>query len=199
MNFYRSLILLFIITIITQYFTQQKVNAYPSCDRSQSVVHSREQLEKISYWTDYFFEQVRPEMRGKKIQLSQTIYRREKTAIRQVIRSILLCTCYLEPNNYFFVKHKGELTEKDDEWVRDNNYFLNGFYHDLTDAIFYARHPEITKRQSKLKDMNLATEWMFIRQYFVDFERSEILSKAFIPVCDRLIDVSKVNRDSLSR
>ena len=176
MRFNRFLISMLLLTLITQYFTQTEVKAYSPYYQSHYLGLTHKQLEKISYWTDYFFALVRPEMRGKKIELSQTIYRREKAAIRRVIRQVLLCSCYSEGKTL-------ESSAKDNCEIRENNYFFNGFYHDLTDAIFYARHPEITRRQSKLTDLTLFGEWGFIRQYFLDFDSSQMLREEFIPVC----------------
>lgn len=176
MKFCQFLISMLLLTIITQYFTQQEAKAYSHCPQYNSLVTSPQQLEKISYWTNYFFDRVRPEMRGKKIKLSQTIYRQEKTALRRVVRQVLLCSCERENIN-------SELTNKDKLDSPKKNYFFDGFYDDLTDAIFYARHPEITNRESKLKDITLFTEWTFIRQYFLDFGHSEILTQEFVPAC----------------
>jgi hypothetical protein len=183
MNLFR-LLLSFILTLIlttTITISGQRVKAYSTCEKSTFIIHSPEILEKISYWTDYFFYLVRPEMESKKIKFSETIYRREKIAIRQVIREVLLCTC--ESTVY----KKNQDGSNQNYYLRnqEDNYFFAGFYRELTDAVFYARHPELSDRKSWSKDMNLATEWMFIRQYFTSFNTSERLQKEFIPTCNK--------------
>lgn len=191
MKFYRILISVLLTTTITQYWTQQEVKAYSFCDRSASI-RSPEKLKRIGYWTDYFFYLVRPEMRDKKIQVSQTLYRREKTGIRQVIRQVTSCSCYWSRKNYYLVKqHIPEDKQQKDiwqweyYWLKNNEYWFEGLYRDFTDAVFYARHPELSRDNSNLKNMNLATEWMFIRQHLVDFETENTLKQEFIPPCDR--------------
>ena len=70
MKFYKTLISVLLLTVITQYSRQKEVQAYPSCRRYSDLIRSPEKLKKISYWTDYFFVLVRPEMRDKKIKVS---------------------------------------------------------------------------------------------------------------------------------
>lgn len=192
MKFYKILISVLLLTVITQYSSQKEVQAYPSCRRSSDLIRSPEKLKKISYWTDYFFYLVRPEMRDKKIKVSDTLYRREKTGIRQVVRQVISCSCYWSRKNYYLIKqYIPEEKQRKDKWqweyywLRNDDYWFDGLYSDFTDAVFYARHPELNADKSHLKDMNLATEWMFIRQYFVDFATENPLKQEFIPPCDR--------------
>ena len=192
MRFYRTLILALLVTTIIQYFTEKEVQAYSSCTRSPAVIRSPEKLKKISYWTDYFFNLVRPEMRDKKIQVSQTLYRREKTGIRQVVRQVSSCSCYWSRRNYYLIKkhipedrQNKRFWQWDYYWLRNDDYWFDGLYRDFTDAVFYARHPELNRDESNFKNMNLATEWMFIRQHLVSFDLENSLKQKFIPPCDR--------------
>ena len=192
MKFYKTLISVLLLTVITQYSSQKEVQAYPSCRRSSDLIRSPEKLKKISYWTDYFFVLVRPEMRDKKIKVSDTLYRREKTGIRQVVRQVISCSCYWSRKNYYLIKqYIPEDKQRKDKWqweyywLRNDDYWFDGLYSDFTDAVFYARHPELNADKSHLKDINLATEWMFIRQYFADFATENPLKQEFIPPCDR--------------
>ena len=192
MKFYKTLISVLLLTVITQYSTQKEVKAYPSCRRSSDLIRSPEKLKKISYWTDYFFVLVRPEMRDKKIKVSDTLYRREKTGIRQVVRQVVSCSCYWSRKNYYLIKqYIPEDKQRKDKWqweyywLRNDDYWFDGLYSDFTDAVFFARHPELNSEKSHLKDMTLATEWMFIRQYFVDFATENPLKQEFIPSCPR--------------
>ena len=192
MRFHRTLILILLTTTIVQYFTQKEARAYSSCDRSSAVIRSPEKLKKISYWADYFFYLVRPEMRDKKIQVSQTLYRREKTGIRQVVRQVFSCSCYWSRRNYYLIKkhipkdrQNKRFWQWDYYWLRNDDYWFDGLYSDFTDAVFYARHPELNRDKSNFKNMNLATEWMFIRQHLVSFDLENILKQEFIPPCGR--------------
>ncbi len=192
MRFYRTLILMLLTTTIVQYFTQKEVQAHSSCDRSPAITRSSEKLNKISYWTEYFFYLIRPEMKGKKIQLSQKLYRREKIEIRQIVRQVDSCSCYWAKKNYYLIKQyipenkqRKNIWQWDYYWLRNDEYWFDGLYSDFTDAVFYARHPEFNRDKSYLKNMNLATEWIFIRQHLVSFDTENMLKKEFIPTCDR--------------
>jgi hypothetical protein len=70
-------------------------------------------------------------------------------------------------------------------WGRTNDYFFEGLYQDLTDAVFYARHPELSEQISRKDTMNWSSEWTFIRQQFADFEQEKFLKQHLIPICDR--------------
>ena len=201
MRFYRTFILILLIATIVQYFTQKEVQAYSSCDqtklgseadRSPAVIQSPEKLKKISYWTDYFFYLVRPEMRDKKIQVSQALYRREKTGIRQVVRQVFSCSCYWSRGNYYLIKkyipedkQNKRFGQWEYYWLRNDDYWFDGLYSDFTDAVFYARHPELNRDDSNFKNMNLATERIFIRQHLVSFDLENSLKQEFIPPCSR--------------
>ena len=92
-------------------------------------------------------------------------------------------------NNNFqrrFILEKEHLWENDFDWRQNRNYFFEGFYRDLTDAIFYARHPEISLKEDKSLHFNLATEWDFIRRHFANYNQEELLKKYLIPVCNEL-------------
>ena len=192
MKFARILISALLTTTIIQYLAQQEVQAYYYCDRSPGITRSPEKLNKISYWTDYFFYLFRPEMEDKKIQLSEQLYRREKTGIRQIVRQVDSCSCYWSKKNYYLIKQhisedkqRKDIWQWDYYWLRNDDYWFEGLYSDLTDAIFYARHPELNRDKSHFKDINLATEWMFIRQHLVSFDIENSLKEEFIPACGR--------------
>jgi hypothetical protein len=174
--------LLLLITITREILTTQKVEAFISCEESRVIIHSPQMLDKIDYWTDYFFYLIRPELKEEKIKLSDYLYRREKTEIRQVIREVLLCSCYRYQKNYY-------LWKQEDIWVKEDRDFWERFYSALTDAVFYARHPELDNIKARQKIMNLSTEWIFIRQSFTTFEIDPPLNKEdFIPSCHLFSD-----------
>lgn len=208
MKFDRTLISVLLIIVTTQYFTHQRIIAhpknadvYPKCDRAKpgskadpipKLTSSPKQLKKTSYWTDYFFYLIRPEMKEKKNRVFQTLYRREKTEIRQVVRQIFSCSCYWEKKNYYLIKqyipkdkYQENFWQWDYYWLKNNEYWFEGLYGDFTNAIFFARHPELNRDNSYLENMNLATEWMFIRQKLASFDTEKILKQEFIPTCDR--------------
>ncbi len=208
MKFDRTLISVLSIIIATQYFAHQRIIAhpknadvYPTCDRTKhgskvdrlpKLTSSPEQLKKTSYWTEYFFYLIRPEMKGKKIQAAQTLYRQEKTGIRQIVRQVFSCSCYWSKKNYYLIKQyipedkqNKHFWQWEYYWLKNDNYWFDGLYSDFTDAVFYARHPELNRDKSYLENMNLATEWMFIRQHLVSFDTENMLKKEFIPTCDR--------------
>lgn len=70
-------------------------------------------------------------------------------------------------------------------WQRTEGYFFDGLYQDLTNGIFYARHPELSRDINIKDNLNWATEWTFIRQYFVTFEEEIFLKQHLIPLCNR--------------
>lgn len=87
-------------------------------------------------------------------------------------------------NQRRFILEKESLWENDFYWRQNRNYFFEGFYQDLTDAIFYARHPEISLKEDKSKNFNLATEWDLIRRRFANYNQEQLLKKYLIPVCN---------------
>jgi hypothetical protein len=226
MNKSISLILGIFTIYLSLIVTSEKIAAMPSCSSHITACEKTpEELEKIDYWTNYFFKVLRPEMRGKRVQYHQSLFRREKAAIRQVIRQVVYCSCQ-EPNlnRYYFLmarqrddawrrdryKYESRYENRydrnsderyfyaDDElrwdeqlwdeeyyWSRNRDYFFDGLYADLTDAIFYARHPEFDRRISKKSKMDWTSEWTFIRQYFANYEQERFIKQYLIPVCDR--------------
>ena len=58
--------------------------------------------------------------------------------------------------------------------------FFEGFYQDLTDAIFYARHPEISLKEDKSLSFNLATEWDLIRRHFANYNQEQFLKNMVV-------------------
>lgn len=221
----RLLILSLIMGVFISVFTQQKIAAHRYCESYINCDREPEVLEKIDYWTNYFFKLSRPEMRNKPIRIHHTLYRREKAEIRRVINKVLDRSCQ-QPNlnRYYLLSRERERKKRepwqrrdrrnrirydydrywerdyyyDDErfwdeelweegyyWGRTEDYFFDGLYRDLTDAVFYARHPELARNISRKSTINWSTEWMFIRQSFADFEQEEFLKQHLIPLCDR--------------
>ena len=191
----------------------QPLAANPACETHITACEKTlEKLEKINYWTDYFFELARPEMKGKKIKQDQTLYHRERIAIQDVIKQVVFCSCQQpQLKHYYFLSqrenHKPralhrrrtnysdrinrrltgqqESEERDFNWIRNKNYYFDGLYSDLTDALFYARHPEFSRQVSPKSSLNLSTEWIFIRQSFLNLDQEIFIKQHLIPVCDR--------------
>ena len=230
MKITKLLILSTLITILISIFTQQKVAAHKYCESYIDCHQEPEDLEKVDYWTNYFFEKLHPEMRHKRVRIHQTLYRRERAEIRRIVNKVIYQSCQ-QPfiNHYYLLSEREREREKrehqrgffrrqrmrnrfrnnrddswhkyyyhDDEllwdeelwdkgyyWGRSKDYFFEGLYRDLTDAVFYARHPELSRHISRRETMNWSTEWIFIRQHFADFEQEEFLKQHLIPLCDR--------------
>ena len=208
-----------------------------TCQASTQIIPEQENnlnsstLEVIDYWTQHFFDLLRPELQGREIQRYETIYQREKAAIAQIVNHILLSTCQQQHRNYYFfltdqkidndsaryprsqypqrgansnlynrekktrfshnnqrrfILEKEYIWEDNFYWRQNKNYFFEGFYQDLTDAIFYARHPEISLKEEKSQHFNLATEWNLIRRHFANYDQEEFLKKYLIPICKDL-------------
>ena len=230
---------LFILTVFTtislSFFNAPKAIAHEYC-RSPMDCHrdlepepEPENIEKIDYWTNYFFKLLRPEMRNKKVRIHHTLYRRERAEIRRVVSKVLYQSCQRPHiNHYYQISERDRNDVKrlrrerfdrrerlrsrlrndesyyqhryyyDDElswdeelwdegyyWDRTNDYFFEGLYRELTDAVFYARHPELSHQASRKDTMNWSGEWSFIRQHFSDFQQEKFLKQQLIPVCDR--------------
>ena len=237
-----NLILLFGILgiLTTQSLTQQKVIAHPHCDPYLDCYRESENLEKAEYWTNYFFKLIRPEMRNKQVRIHHTLYRRERSAIKQVVDRVLNRSCQRPHiDHYYFLLERDRNREDreswdsyhrrdrlrsrldrrhniwhryddydrelwwDEElwddgyyWGRTEDYFFEGLYRELTDAVFYARHPELSRPVSRRQVMNWSSEWTFIRQHFADFEREKFIKQHLIPICDREV---YENMDSIYR
>lgn len=109
--------------------------------------------DELNQTTDGYFGFVRPEMRGKKIQPSQTLYQKEWLAIREVMQNRLvwmeLPVCYADPGTYGYeVENYGETVEA------------------LTNAVFYARHTELVGRLIRPGETALIEEWKAIKRKF---------------------------------
>ena len=76
-----------------------------------------------------------------------------------------------------------KITERNFFWQLNRDYFFDGLYQDLTDAIFYARHPEISHKENELEHLDWAAERNFIRRRLANYNQKEILQEDFIPVC----------------
>ena len=74
-------------------------------------------------------------------------------------------------------------------WWREQEHFFASLYRDLTDAIFYARHPELSRNTSRKSHLSWSTEWTFIRKYFASYEQEKTIKQYFIPLCDRYSNV----------
>jgi hypothetical protein len=226
----RLLILTIVMNTSISIFNQQKTIAHEYCESYLDCHQEPEDLEKVDYWTNYFFKLLRPEMRNKQIRIHHILYRREKAEIRQVVNKVVYQSCQRPHiNHYYLLSEREREAEKlerlnrlegrerirsemranrddywqrhyydDDElfwdeelwnegyyWDRSNDYFFEGLYRDLTDAVFYARHPEISHHVSRRDTMNWSGEWSFIRQHFADFEQEKFLKQHLIPLCDR--------------
>ncbi|MDJ0742841.1 MAG: hypothetical protein QNJ32_05705 [Xenococcaceae cyanobacterium MO_167.B27] len=212
-----------------QVFTPSKILAHRNCESYLDCHQTPETLEKVDYWTNYFFKLLRPEMRNKRIRIYHTLYRRERAEIRRVVNKVVYQSCQ-QPhiNHYYLLSERERELENRDRWQRFNrrnrtnrlssdryhnweqydyygdellwdeelweegyywerteNYFFEGLYRDLTDAVFYARHPELSREISRKENLNWSTEWTFIRQHFANFEEEKFLKQHLIPLCDR--------------
>ena len=103
--------------------------------------------------TNSYFWTVRPEMLERSIQSHQTQYKKEWLVIRGVLMDRLvwmeLPQCYAEPGTYGYeVENYGETVIA------------------LTDAVFYARHPELNGRKIKPTETSLVREWNSIKESF---------------------------------
>ncbi len=230
MKLTRLLILSLLISTSILTSTQQKVVAHRYCESYIDCHQKPEDLEKVDYWTNYFFKLLRPEMRNKRIKIHHTLYRRERAEIRRIVNKVIYQSCQRPHiNHYYLLSEREREREKrerwqrldrreiirnrirdtrdyywdryyyyddelfwDDElweegyyWDRNEDYFFEGLYRDLTDAVFYARHPELSRRVSRKSTMNWSGEWSFIRQNFADYEQEQFLKQHLIPVCDR--------------
>ena len=107
----------------------------------------------LNDYTDSYFWNVRPELVNQKIQSHQTQYQKEWSAMREVLRERLvwmeLPYCYAEPGTYGYeVQDYGDTVRA------------------LTDAVFYARHPELKGRKIRAGETKLIREWNQIKQMF---------------------------------
>jgi hypothetical protein len=99
--------------------------------------------------TDSYFWDVHPEMRNRQIQPSQTQYKEEWLAIREVLESRLTYqkVCYKEGYGYD-VENYGETLQA------------------LADAVFYVRHPGLAGRKIRPNETGLIEEWNSIVKKF---------------------------------
>ena len=230
MKITKLLILSIFTNMLMSVFNPPKAAAHEYCESYLDCHQEPEDLEKVDYWTNYFFKLLRPEMRNKKVRIHHTLYRREKSEIRRVVNKVVHQSCQRPHiNHYYLLSERDRDREKqeprqrfgrrerlrkklrnnqdyywhryyyyDDEllwdeelwdegyyWGRDSDYFFEGLYRELTDAVFYARHPELSTHVSRRETMNWSGEWSFIRQHFADFEQEKFLKQQLIPVCDR--------------
>ena len=223
------LILTIFTTLLISIVNPPKASAHEYCESYIDCHQEPEDLEKVDYWTNYFFKLIRPEMRNKKVRIHHTLYRRERAEIRRVVNKVVHQSCQQPHINRYYLVSERERDEVkrerrqrfnrrerlrsklrdndnyyryryyyDDEllwdeelwdegyyWDRTDDYFFEGLYRELTDAVFDARHPELSHHVSRRDTMNWSGEWSFIRQHFADFEQEKFLKQQLIPVCDR--------------
>lgn len=108
---------------------------------------------ELNQYTDSFFWNINPEMRDRSIQPQQTQYQKEWSAIREVLRNRVvwmeLPGCYAEPGTYGYeVENYGETVTA------------------VTDAAFYARHPELRGRKIRPDETSLVEEWNSLYRSF---------------------------------
>lgn len=186
--------------ILFPYLYPTKVNAYTYCDLKTDYYYSPEQRAKINYWTDYFFFLFRPELKDKQIVRSQKLYQREKAGIRGVVKRVLLCGAYWEHQNYYLEKIYLAREPENPYWLLINNYVFDGFYAELTDAVFYAHHLGLPPKKSNFKNLNWSTEWINIRQSFASYQQENNLFAEFLPIFqpiktrDRIITIEQLRR-----
>ncbi|MEM6613628.1 MAG: hypothetical protein AAF652_15490 [Cyanobacteria bacterium P01_C01_bin.72] len=222
------------VTIFVSVIGLSRAMAHEYCESYLDCHQKPENLEKVNYWTNYFFKLLRPEMRNKKVRIHHTLYRRERAEIRRVVNQVIHQSCQKPHINHYYLllerdrnRERPELRQRltsknrlrtkissnrnsyryrdyyyyDDEllwdeelwgegyyWERTNDYFFTGLYRDLTDAVFYARHPELVRRISPRDTLDWSGEWSFIRQHFADFEQEKFLKQQLVPLCDRYIN-----------
>lgn len=210
--------LLIFSTFIFIFFPQKSILAFDYCkfEPNKTCFESSEKQQKINYWTSYFFSLLRPEIRQQTIKPRNLLYRRENAKIRQVVKKVVEQSCQLPQLNHYYLLTKStekgrknralnsgnynrdrhNISDQDYYWERTEKYFFAGLYQDLTEAVFAARHPELSPQMSREKTITWSTEQIFIRQYFVDFEQEKILKESLIPICDRSIPLLNENQDN---
>lgn len=99
--------------------------------------------------TDSYFWTVHPEMWDRAIQPHQTQYKKEWLAIREALRDRLVY---------------GQVCYKDGYDYEVENYGEALFA--ITDAVFYARHPELNGRKIAPNETSLVQEWNSIYRTF---------------------------------
>ncbi len=107
----------------------------------------------LNEFTDSGFWNIRPEMLNRTIQPNQTLYRREWSAIKEVMSKLLMWRelphCYADPGTYGYdVENYAEMVTA------------------VTDAVFYARHPELQRRKLRPSETRLIEEWNGIYRSF---------------------------------
>lgn len=98
----------------------------------------------INSFTDVFWYQVRPEMRGSTILTHKSLYKYEWMAINQVVKTHIA----------------GD--------SRGCGLFFVGSFDDIADAVFFARYPERAGRKLNASETSLIREWNAIRARIYD-------------------------------
>ena len=80
----------------------QNCVAIPQVISEQENAINSSNLEVIDYWTQHFFDLLRPELKGKEVQIYEVLYQREKAAIAQVVTHVLFSTCQQHHRNHYF-------------------------------------------------------------------------------------------------
>lgn len=144
-----------IITATTTSFTSALATPLPVEATSVSKLIIENQLflsravpdSKIDEFTDFYFYVIHPEMEGNRIQREQFLYQKEWLAIRAVVRhriawtKLSLCQADIGEYGYDLVGDLSELASA------------------ITDAAFYARHPNLVGRKIRVGETKLTEEW----------------------------------------
>ena len=214
---------MFLITAYLCVFIPKKVEAIPEIKLEKNHTIPSENLSKRDFWTQHFFDLIRPELINQELESSDVLYHREKLALSKVVTYVLSYTCQQANQNKYYIltakinsdssdkypryryyprgrnrnlynrTRRAEFNQDNQNsldkyllWKLNRDYFFDGLYEDLTDAVFYARHPEISQEETKLQHLNWAAEWNFIRRHFANYNQEEILKRDFIPICNTI-------------
>jgi hypothetical protein len=103
----------------------------------------------VDRFTDSYFWTINPGMRNRSIQPYQTQYKKEWLAIREVLKNKLSYgkVCYKDGYDYDVENYGDALIA-------------------MTDAVFYARHPELAGRKVRSSEASLIREWNSIWRSF---------------------------------
>ena len=113
--------------------------------------------EIIDDWTDTLFYRANPQLSGRKIRTDETEYIREWNAIQRIVPDLLVYD-----NN--ICGDTGWILESYDYISLDEGKGLvSEELNQVADAIFYARHPELSGRKIRPDETQLANEWSRIR------------------------------------
>lgn len=149
-----------IVTQITQVpviflLTMTGITLNPTPAISQQI---RLTQEIIDDWTDEFFYRANPQLSGRQIRANETEYIREWNAIERIIPDLLVYN-----NNPVCGDRNWILESYDHLSVNEGKALVSDELNQVADAIFYARHPELSGRKIRSNETQLANEWLRIR------------------------------------